>query len=52
MKNLIVVCIRTFYCTVLGLFVGLLFSSSVTAGEPTASQLSYFNAYKSVYGNS
>ncbi len=37
---------------VLGLFVGLLFSSSVTANEPTPSQLSYFNAYKSVYGNS
>jgi hypothetical protein len=43
---------ETIKYTVFGLFVNLLFCSSVMAGEPTSSQLSYFNVYKSVYGNS
>ena len=36
----------------LGVFVFFLFCNTVMANDPTSSQISYFNAYKSVYGNS
>ncbi|MCL4479282.1 MAG: hypothetical protein M1381_09340 [Deltaproteobacteria bacterium] len=40
-------------CAALGLVVELLlFSGKALANDPTSSQVSYFNAYKYVYGNS